>query len=155
MPQTPRLAVGATLSVVAASPTTFDPTGFAALSWTGGEIGGLSKIGTIGVDFNLTDFKLLKTGLTLQLKGSQKPMPLPLEMATMEDDVGQVKLKSGNNGANKQVLHSFKLVEGNGAITYWQGYITSYTKSVEDADSVSMSKCNVTVNTATVEVAPT
>jgi hypothetical protein len=153
MAQTPHLSVGAGLYISAVSPTTFDAAGFAALTWT--EIGGLSKgPENIGDSFNTTEFKYLKTGLTAVLKGSRKANSWDIEMATMEDDVGQVKLASANNGANKALEHSFKLVEGNGAVTYWKALVAGFTKSVGDADTVAMRKCTIAVVSEQIEVAP-
>jgi hypothetical protein len=150
----PHLSVGGVFYVTAhTAPATNDVAGFEALTWV--EVKGVSKgPDALGVEFNTTEFKYLKDGFTAVLKGSQKPSTWPVEMATMEDDPGQVILAAGNDGANKADTHSFKWVRGNGYISYGQGKITGLTESMGDADTVPMRKCGIALTAAQVDDAP-
>ena len=53
-------AAGTTLAISAASPATFDATGYAALTYT--EVGAVSNVGTFGAAFAKVEFQPLKGG---------------------------------------------------------------------------------------------
>lgn len=135
------LSVGTQIFVVAAEPATYDTAGFAALSYT--EVGEVENLGEFGGTSSITNFTPLATGVVKKRKGSIDYGTITASIGRLVGDAGQGVLKLGFDGAAKYTVHSFKIVSSDGAIAYFTGVISSFTKSVNDANSVNMVNCNI------------
>lgn len=135
------LSVGTSLFVSAASPATYDTAGFAALSYT--EVGEVESLGEFGGSAQITPFTPLATGIVKKRKGSINYGTASASIGRLASDAGQAILKDGFDGANKYVVHSFKVVNSDGAIAYFTGMISSFVTVTNDANNVTKVNCNI------------
>ena len=142
-------AAGSALAISAASPATFDATGYAALTFT--EIGQIDKIGSIGAAFAKTEFKPLK-GATQKHKGSVDYGTLQPSMAYDESDAGQTLLRTAADDKTSK-LYSFMVTYPTGAKRYFQARVFGNPETTDSADSIIMAAPSVEICTEIVKVA--
>jgi len=135
------LSVGTQFYVSTQLPTTYDETGFGALAWT--EVGEVENIGEFGGDATITEFIPLSSGIVKKRKGSINYGTASLAIGRLGGDTGQGILKDGFDGSNRYQVHSFKMVNSDGATAYFTGVVASFTTTVNDANTVMMVNCNV------------
>tara|TARA_R110002167_G_C12653248_1_gene649320 strand:- start:340 stop:786 length:447 start_codon:yes stop_codon:yes gene_type:complete len=125
---------GTAISVSIAAPATHDDAGFAALTYT--LIGEIVTTGTKGPSVALVTHSPLDKRAIQKYKGTVNygtySMGLGLDIA----DAGQVLLKAGADGAQIDVVHSFKEVKQNGDIEYYRAVIMSFDRAGGGNDAV-------------------
>ena len=125
---------GTAISVSIAAPATHDDAGFAALTYT--LIGEIVTTGTKGPSVALVTHSPLDKRAIQKYKGTVNygtySMGLGLDIA----DAGQILLKAGADGAQIDVVHSFKEVKQNGAIEYYRAVIMSFDRAGGGNDAV-------------------
>jgi len=125
---------GTAISVSIAAPATHDDAGFAALTYT--LIGEIVTTGTKGPSVALVTHSPLDKRAIQKYKGTVNygtySMGLGLDIA----DAGQVLLKAGADGAQIDVVHSFKEVKQNGNIEYYRAVIMSFDRAGGGNDAV-------------------
>ncbi|MDK3016550.1 hypothetical protein [Pseudodonghicola flavimaris] len=133
-------ASGASLSVSASQPATYDSTGFAALTYT--VVGEITNIGEFGKEFATVTHNPLATRGTKKGKGSYNNGTLSPALALDPDDAGQdimeTLLDSDNPG-------SFLVTLQDGTKYYLEGLVMSFKPSVGDIDSVVTASTSVEV----------
>ena len=144
------MSVGTIISVDAAQPATEDQTGYEALTYVA--IGEITNIGESGGTATVTTFTPVNSGTVNKRKGSIDYGTMSLEIAKDASDAGQVDLKAGFDGAQKQTVHSFKVVDASGDAAYFMGLISSFTTSRGDANTVISHNCNIERTSITVIV---
>lgn len=144
-------SLGTVISVVLGEPATYDDSGFSALTFA--EIGEVSDIGEFGGEGEVLTHTPLKTGTVNKFIGSIDYGSIAAQMGKLFDDVGQIALKAGFDGANKGKTHSFKVEYIDGGIEYFTGVITSFTSNVGSASSVRMGASNIALNNQVITVA--
>ena len=149
MPST--TAAGTALAISSGIPATADVAGFAALTFT--EVGGVDKIGTIGVTFGKVEFQPLK-GPKDKLKGSPDYGGLQPSMAFDEADAGQTLLRAAAEDTT-QKLYAVRVTYSTGAIRYFRGRVFSAPETVDGAESVLMTNSVIEICTKPVKVAAT
>ena len=142
-------SLGATYSISAAEPATYDDTGFAALTFT--EVGEVATLGDFGPTFEDVTFVPLKTGVTQHRKGGADYGELSMSVAYDEADAGQVLIKSGVDGANRDVVYSHKIELAGGEIFYFTGQFFSAPYSVADASSMVTQSVTVKLTNTVVD----
>ena len=135
------LAVGATVSLVASTPATYDSTGFGALTFV--EVGEVLDIGAFGGNAEVVEFTPVKSGTVNKRKGSINYGTMSLNIGHDVDDAGQVLLKAGFDGAARNTVHSFKIVYNDSEIAYFTGVVSSFEKSTGDANTVIAINVNI------------
>jgi len=145
-------SLGTVFSVVLGEPATYDPTGFAALTYA--EVGEVSDIGEFGGEGEVLTHTPIKTGVVNKLIGSIDYGTIAVQMGKLFADAGQDVLKAGFDGVNKGKAHSFKVEYIDGGIEYFTGISTSFTSNVGSASSVRMGACNVALNNQVITVDP-
>ena len=88
---------------------------------------------------NLSQFA---TGTVKKRKGSLDYGTASMVVGKTTDS-GLAAMKSGFDGANKDVVHSFKVVESDSSIGYFTAVISSYVFSLGDANTITRINCNV------------
>jgi hypothetical protein len=63
-------SAGTTLNVVATAPATYDATGYAALTWTAGDVGEVVNMGEFGSQYSLITQELLNSRIVKKFKGN-------------------------------------------------------------------------------------
>jgi hypothetical protein len=144
--------IGTTLHAVLGSPATKDAAGFAALAYV--EVGEVTQLGEYGAVKSFAQHQPLKTGVTEKLPGFINYGAITLTMGKDISDAGQVILKAGGDGANKDDEHSFKVILQDGTIQYFSGFISGPTTNVAGGDSVVGASCTIEINTPIIEVTP-
>lgn len=145
------ISVGTELHVSANAPATYDAAGYAALAYT--EVGEVGSIPTFGGQSQVTEFIPIKTGVVDKRKGSTNYGSTNITAATVLDDVGQVAMKSGFDGANEAVVHSFKIFNAAIGTIYYSGIITSFQYNLGDANTITQSETTIELTTEPVIVA--
>ena len=90
-------SVGTIVSVSANSPTTYNATGFAALTWSA--CGELAELPSFGAEAALATHTPLATGIVAKRRGSLNYGSVALTMAVSEDDAGQTILQDSAEAA--------------------------------------------------------
>ena len=139
--------IGGFLSASAATPATFDATGYAALSWT--ELGETSEIPEYGAAHSAATFTPLKSGIVNKFHGELNYGSVTLPMGYDSTDAGQVILLAAL--ASKDEI-SFRETRSDGSIRYIMGKVMSFPRG-QSVGSVNMASCNIEFTRADVEVA--
>jgi hypothetical protein len=135
------LSVGTVISATASQPATEDQTGYEALSWT--VVGEVTDIGESGGSATITTFTPVASGVVNKRKGSIDYGTMALAIAKDAADTGQILLKAGFDGAQRDTVHSFLVAEPNsGDEAYFMGSISSFTTVRGDANAVIAHNCN-------------
>lgn len=143
-------SAGSTISISAGVPTTFDSTGFAALTYT--IIKEVTDIGALGKSFGLITHTPVNDPTTYKLKGISNSGQLSLKGARVTTDAGQTLLLAG---LESQAPQAIKITLQNGTNLYVQGLVMDYVTTVGGAGVITSfdSKIELSGNIVTV-VAP-
>ena len=146
-------STGATLGVVADVPTTFDDTGYSALTYV--DVGSLVDLPEYGPNTAVVESLPLATGRVEKFKGFINNGSISLGLEIDFEDAGQAILEAGVTGATKNDQHSFKITYPDGTIEYFTGKIFSYTRAPGSANSMVGSTVQVEIDTDIVRALPT
>ena len=132
---------GATISVSAGTPATYDSAGFAALTFTA--VGELVSLGDRGRTYTDVSYTTLADRGTAHLKGSYDEPETPFEIGADRDDAGQVIMKAASTSDS---AHAFKVAYSNGEVDYFQGLVFSYVTGGGDANTIRMVTANIRID---------
>lgn len=141
-------SAGTVLSSSAALPSTYDSTGYGALSWSA--VGEVTDIPSFGSVYNLVTHSPLGERRVVKRKGSVNDGSISLSFAADADDAGQSILKTASTS---DAAISFKIVYPDGEIDYFTGLVMSYQINTGNVDSIKSSSVSVELVTAPVNVA--
>lgn len=127
-------SAGTTFGLSAAAPATYDPTGFAALTFT--LVGGIEKLGGFGAETEVINFQPL-SGPKEKHKGPVDYKQLTPTLAHDKADAGQTLLRTACEPDNN-ALYSTCVTFSNGDKRYSQGRAFSYVETVDGASSLIM-----------------
>ena len=148
------IARGLTVEISAASPATYDQTGYEALTYT--EIGGIVDHSEFNPQFSDTPYTLLKDGITVHNKGDLDYGTSTMNMVDDPEDAGQAILKAGADGVNSEIEHSVKIsktyASGSTITRYYTGPVFSKTVNPGGSGSIINSTAAVSSNHPVVEV---
>ena len=139
------ISVETTLSVSAGVPATYDAAGYGALTYI--DIGQVGSIPSFGGTAQVPEWTPLDTGVVNKKKGSINYGGFTFPLAQVLSDVGQIALKSGFDGANRKVTHSFKLSNTEIGTVYFTAEITGYTYNYGDANAITQNEVTVAIKT--------
>lgn len=143
--------VGATFSIVAGEPATYDDTGFAALTYA--EVGEVISIGAFGGTAEVLTQTPVKSGVIKKVKGSKNYGSQTIQFGKQTDD-GQAALQAGFDGANEFDTHSIKLEYSDGVVRYYTGLVSSFEFQEFSASAFVNTACTIEINNAIVDVVP-
>lgn len=132
------ISVGTEMHVVADQPSTYDKAGFEALTYT--EVGEVGSIPAFGGEAQISDFTPIKTGVVNKRKGSINYGSSSVTIANVFSDAGQIALKSGFDGQNRNTVHSFKLVNPDIGAMYFTAMVSSYQYNVGDSNQITQAE---------------
>ena len=127
-------SLGAAYAISAGEPATYDSVGFGALTYT--EVGEVTALGNIGATFEDVTHTPLKTGITQHRKGGIDYGELSFPVAYDDADAGQDLVRSGVDGANRDVVYSHKITLQDGQIFYFTGQFFATPYAIGDASSM-------------------
>lgn len=153
MPDDLSPGIGTVLYASAATPTTEDAAGYAALSWVA--VGEITEIPEYGPQSEVVTHTPLATGITAKYHGAINYGSLTIPLALARDDAGQTVLDTARRDRTRI---SFRIeypkldpASVTGATEYTQGKVFSFTRGASSGAVVSGS-VQVEFEKETVEV---
>ena len=147
MPQ--KVSAGTIFKITADVPSTFDTTGYDALSWT--TVGEVRDFGEFGGEWANSNSKPVALRGVQKAKTSRDPGGFNLSIALDTDDAGQIIMKAGRDSAT--AIYAAQYLEPNGDIYYCQVLINAYkvTFGSQDSDQMANASCAVTTSATDVD----
>lgn len=142
-------AAGTSLNIatVAGAPVTVDAAGFAAKTYV--EVGEITNIGDFGATVNVINHSPLSNRIIQKFKGSINNGSGSYEFASKASDAGQILVKAASVS---DTAYAVKIVEQDGAITYFMCLFTSFVKKIGTIDNVVAGSANYEITSAIIEV---
>jgi hypothetical protein len=127
---------GTAVSIKVTAPSTYDATGFGAITaWVPiGEI--TSAPGSGGKTFEDVSYSVLAERATKHLKGTSDQAEQTFEVISDRDDLGQIELAAALDSDNQ---YSFKVTYNSGEIDYFQALVTGFEGQGGDANTLRKS----------------
>jgi hypothetical protein len=130
---TTQTMLGATLSISASLPATYDATGYGATAMTYTEIGQVENFGNHGENAQVSNFVPVKTGVVFKHKGSRDYGKMSVMFGDVPADAGQVICETASGS---QAHYSLKIVYplGDGEATNAKHYLDVIVTKAETQD---------------------
>ena len=148
-----KITVGTELHVAPEVPATYDEAGYDAITGFT-EVGQVASIPTFGGSAEVPTFTPVKTGVVNKRKGSINYGAPTIPFANVLTDAGQQALQAGFDGAERNTVHSFKLVNSEIGTVYFTGMVSGYQYNYGDANSINQAEVTVEIVTQPVVVEP-
>lgn len=148
MPTGAMTSAGTTLAISASLPSTYNETGFEAVTYT--DIGEVVTLPEYGKAFNLITHNPLSDRKTYKFKGSYNNGSVTVQIAKDSDDAGQVIVSAAADSDNS---YSFEVTLNDGTVQYFTAKVMSYTTNVQDVNSITGSTMQIEIDSDVVEVA--
>lgn len=140
-------SAGTTLHISAGVPSTFDDTGYAALTYTA--VGEVTDLGEFGREYNLVTHNPLANRGTVKLKGSFNEGSIQAQLALDTDDAGQILAKTASKS---DANYAFKVITQNGDKYYFQAKVMSFKVGVGGVDTVTSATMTLEITTSSTGV---
>lgn len=140
-------SAGTTLHISAGVPSTFDDTGYAALSYTA--VGEVTDLGEFGREYNLVTHNPVGNRGTVKLKGSFNEGSMQVQLALDTDDAGQILAKTASRSDSN---YAFKVTTQNGDKYYFQAKVMSFKVGVGGVDTVTSATMTLEITTSSTGV---
>jgi hypothetical protein len=129
---------GATLSLSASIPATYDQAGYEASAMVYTEIAEIENFGNHGMKATITEFTPVATGIVAKMKGSKNYGTMNLSIGSIPSNAGQVMLEAAAESNNH---YSGKYVYPDGEVHYLDVVVA--TKEYQDGSVNNASKIAV------------
>lgn len=133
---------GTTLHISAATPATFDDTGYAALAWTA--VGEITDLGEFGRVYNIIKHNPIGSRGTGKRKGSYDEGALNLKLALDTDDAGQIICKTASGS---DANYSVKVTAQGGDKYYMQVQVVSFKNMFGSVDNMKSASIDMEITT--------
>ncbi|WP_029581938.1 hypothetical protein [Bradyrhizobium sp. URHD0069] len=117
------------------------------------EVGDISNLGDLALQFAQIAVESLGSGDTYQLKGQRSLPNFELTMNRNDSDLGQLALKAAAEAA-RGTLYPFKILETDGGTAIWQGESFGYGPSYGGVSSLRSVKTSVSIRPSTLTITP-
>lgn len=141
-------SAGTTIHVSATLPTTYDATGFAALTWI--KVGEVVDAGNYGKKYNLVTHNPLDDRKTVKRKGSYNNGTMSLKMARVPSNTGQAALITAQSSDDPIAV---KITLQDGTIDYFEAVVMGYQTEVGSVDNITSATVDLEITEDIVEVA--
>ena len=142
-------SAGTTIGIVADEPSTYDPTGFEALTFE--LIGEVTDLGEFGREYSLVTHNPLGDRQTVKRKGSYNDGSISMTVARVPSDAGQTLLQDALDSDDN---YSFNVTLQDGTELYFAAQVMSYTSNVGSVDQITTASVTIEITDEIVEVAP-
>jgi hypothetical protein len=142
-------SAGTTISLTDSEPTTYDSTGFEALTFT--EVGEVSDLGEFGREYAEVTFNPLGDRRTVKRKGSYNDGNISMSVARVPSDAGQTLLQTALDSDDS---YYFEVVLQDGTTLYFAAQVMSYTTNVGGVDQITSASVTIGITNDIIEVAP-
>lgn len=143
-------SAGTKISIASGQPSTYDDTGFSALSFN--EIGEVTDLGEFGREYSLVTHNPLGSRQTVKRKGSFNDGTISMSVARVPSDAGQADLQTA---VDSDENYSFKVELQDGRVLYFSAQVMSYTTNVGSVDQITSASVSIEITDEIIEVAPT
>ena len=143
-------SAGTTIGIVSDAPSTYDPTGFEALTFE--LIGEVTDLGEFGREYSLVTHNPLGDRQTVKRKGSYNDGSISMTVARVPSDAGQTLLQDALDSDDN---YSFNVTLQDGTELYFAAQVMSYTSNVGSVDQITTASVTIEITDEIVEVAPT
>ena len=142
-------SAGTTIGISTGEPSTYDDTGFAALTFE--TIGEVTDLGEFGREYSLVTHNPLGSRQTVKRKGSFNDGSISMTVARVPSDSGQTELI---NALDSDDNYSFNVTLQDGTELYFIGQVMSYTANVGSVDQITSASITIEITDEIVEVSP-
>ena len=139
---TVRTSAGTIFKVSAASPATFDATGYGALTYT--PVGEITDLGEFGREYSLVTHQPVGSRGTQKFKGSFNEGTMSLSLGLDTDDAGQIIMKAASLSDNN---YSFMVTTQSGDRYFFQAKVMSFKVGVGSVDSITTATSTLELTT--------
>lgn len=139
---TVRTSAGTTIAISAATPATFDSTGYAALTFT--DLGEATDLGEFGREYALVTHNPVGSRGTVKKKGSFNEGTMTVQLGLDTDDAGQIIAKAAALSDND---YSFEVTTQNGDVYYFQAQVMTWKVGVGSVDSITSATMTLELTT--------
>lgn len=129
---TVKSSAGSTLAICASQPSTYDASGYNALTWT--SVGEVTNIGEFGRMYELLKHNAIAVRSTVKKKGTYDEGQLALQLGLDTDDAGQILMKAAAASDND---YSIRVVTQNGDKYYMQAQVMSFKPNVGGPNQIT------------------
>jgi len=133
-------AAGATISMSASLPATYDAAGYTALTYT--NVGKLSSLPEFGITNEVVTLDLMDSRMRIKRKGAWDGGDIGAEFAFDSADAGQALLKTASTSDNN---YSFKVTDQDGTKTHFVAQVSDYRIDRSNANNFVMLKTKLLV----------
>ena len=144
---TVQTSAGAKLGISATKPTTFDATGYAALTMT--TIGEITDLGQFGRKYNVVKHNPISSRGTQKLKGSYDEGTVTLKLGLDNKDAGQLLCMTALNADSD---YSFNVILLNGDKYFFQAKVIEFMVGVNTVDTVTNATIMLEITTTSTGV---
>ncbi len=148
-----KITLGTEMHIAPEVPATYDEAGYGAIT-SYVEVGQVASIPTFGGSAEVPTFTPLKSGVVNKRKGSINYGAPTIPFASVLSDAGQQALQEGFDGAERNTVHSFKLVNSEIGTVYFTGMVSGFQYNYGDANSINQSEATIEIVTQPVVVEP-
>lgn len=143
---TVQTSAGTTLAISAGTPSTYDSSGFGALSWT--TVGEVTDLGEYGRVYALVTHNPLASRATEKFKGSYNDGSISMQIAEDTSDAGQIIIDAAVDSDNN---YAFRITAQDSDIDYFQAKVMSKTVSVGSVDQIRSSTVQVEITNSIID----
>lgn len=131
---------GTTLAVSTAAPSTYDATGYGALSWT--SVGEITDIGgDLGRDYQTVEHAPIAQSQIILKKGGYRLGQIDLTMAWDQADAGQDLLRTAGDD-NDDIL-SVRITKQDGGIRYFTAQVLKFVERFGTVNNINVGMCSL------------
>lgn len=146
MPSSVQTLAGSVLAISAGIPATEDIAGYDALTYT--DVGLIVDRGELGATYNISTLLPLKERNLIKAKGSVNYGSVPVNMARVDTDAGQILMRTA---LNDDADYSISFTYQDGSIDYFKGKVTKFSDPGGGSEAFSMRSGQIEANSLVVE----
>ena len=140
---TVRTSAGTIFKVSAATPASFDATGYVALTYT--PVGEITDLGEFGREYSLVTHQPVGSRGTQKFKGSFNEGSITLSIGLDTDDAGQILMKAASLSDNN---YTFRVETQNGDKYFFQAKVMSWKVNIGSVDNITTASCSLELTTS-------
>lgn len=133
---------GATLSISASLPATYDAAGYAATTVVFTAVGEVENFGSHGVTATVTEFTPVDTSTVAKVKGSKNYGTMSLTIGDIPGNAGQVIMRAASESNNH---YSVKITYQDTSVHYMDVLVSKYEQQDGSVNDVIKIGCDLAI----------
>jgi len=140
-------SAGSTLSIATGSPTTYDATGFTALTYV--VVGEVTDIGELGREYVTVNHNAVGSRVVRKFKGSYHNGTMQIKMARDTSNAGQTAMRAA---LVSDADFCFKVTLQDLSKIHFIGKVSSFKVQIGTVDQITGSTCAIEINGDIIEI---